>query len=139
MKRVQDPSRSSSAKKVKLDLTNTTVFEIPTREAKEDEEDVEDLEPIKRRKGGVKEDGYGSDEDDQGTDSDADTDEEQAKKKDEDGDDDMFGDENKKIKKQFMSSKDIEGQEWLDPDQSDEDKEKPQFESFNMDQELAEG
>lgn len=58
----------------------------------------------------------------------------------------MFGDENgeeekkaAKKKLQFLKSNDIEGQEWDNGQDEDENNVEIPTESFNMDQELAEG
>lgn len=55
----------------------------------------------------------------------------------------MFGDEEAasapKKKAQFLKSHDIEGQEWQDNQDGEGDENAPVLESFNMDQELAEG
>ncbi len=99
---------------------------------------------------------YESDEDVDGPDSDEDTDEEEEKdagkgksvvngkgKADvnDEEDEDMFGDDSAASKKkiQFLKSNDIEGQEWNNLENENEEEGDIPTESFNMDQELAEG
>ena len=114
------------SKKAKLPADSGTfkapfdgIFQAPSKAAVNDDND-EDLETF-TRKGGVKQDVYGSDDEvDDSDDSKAES--------DKDEDDEMFDEKEKKSK--FMRNEEVEGQEEGDDEM---------MESFNMKKEFDEG
>ncbi|KAJ3326672.1 hypothetical protein HDU91_004582, partial [Kappamyces sp. JEL0680] len=122
-KRSMEPLPSSSTAKRPKHQDERRGFQQPAGVFKpvaapgqdDDEGFNEDLEPRRRRKGGVKDDVYESDEDAVGPDSDDDTEDEQEKtpaKKDQE-DDDMFGEDapaadRPRKKSDFIKAADVE-------------------------------